>query len=264
MCCFSRSVIEVTGTRIFARAMEGNEQALVYSLKLAADEALAMILPLPVPPNGPEDAVRFVDLSAYPKIFDDLQKAFPAPAALSFGGPVTRGFQPQAKRLEVHTVGDFEASFVPRLADFSRLDPRFRLADGVFDALPQYRDYGFAVFQMKDFGKGIVDKVKGLFARPTTPASEVHPMAFVFPRRDPSQLFFPTVHVHDGAVHAEAHFSHTLYAQIAPDVPEIAGWWKGNLPNDVDLVRAQGLVRGDWNLRQRGMHGNLPNRDTYL
>ena len=40
MCCFSRAVVQVTGTRIFARAMDDVHQALVYSLKLAADEAL--------------------------------------------------------------------------------------------------------------------------------------------------------------------------------------------------------------------------------
>ncbi len=264
MCCFSRTVVEVSGTRIFARPMDDGQQALVYSLKLAADEALAMILPIPVPPESADDAVRFVDLSAYPKIFDDLEKAFPPPpAAQSFGPPTRSMFQSQAKRLEVHTVGKFEASFVPRLADFSRLDPRFRLADGVFDSLPQYRDFGFAVFQLKDFGKGIVDRVKGLLGAHKAETSEIHPMAFVFPRRDPKSIFFPTVHVHDGEVHPTAHFDHVLYLQADFAAPH-AGWWAGTEPKDVDLSRAAGLVRGDQRLCKRGMRGDLPNQDTVL
>ena len=45
-------------------------------------------------------------------------------------------------------------------------------------------------------------------------------MAFSFPRRDPGQLFFPTLHVHDGQVHETAAFDHTLYCQLdAPAGP---------------------------------------------
>jgi len=42
--------------------------------------------------------------------------------------------------LEVHSVGSFEASFVPRLADFGRLDERFRvLTSGSRLALPRHQ-----------------------------------------------------------------------------------------------------------------------------
>ena len=51
MCCFSRPVPYVSGTKIFARATEDDRQALVYSMSVAAAEELAMILPLPVPPG---------------------------------------------------------------------------------------------------------------------------------------------------------------------------------------------------------------------
>ena len=37
--------------------------------------------------------------------------------------------------LKVVEVGSFVASFVPSASDFSRLDPRFRLAPGIVDAL---------------------------------------------------------------------------------------------------------------------------------
>ena len=73
-------------------------------------------------------------------------------------------------------------AFDPRWrADFARLDERFRLPEVLFDAVPHYVDYGFAVFQLRP---GNVT---------------VHPMALTFPTRAPDRLFFPTVHVHDGA-----------------------------------------------------------------
>jgi hypothetical protein len=194
MCCFSRSVNLVANTNIFARAAEGNRQYLVYSMKYEADEELAMILPLPTPTNSAEDAVQFIDLSGYPRFFDDLKLGF----------PVSRGgFQPQSVRqglapasLKVHDVGSFEASFVPRQNDFARLDPRFTLPNDAWNALPQYKDWGFAVFKLKPGAK------------------TVHPMALNFPRRDPKQLFFPTVHIHDGEAHPKAEFDHALYCQL--------------------------------------------------
>lgn len=48
MCCFSGAVRHVEGTKIFARALDPVRQALVYSMTLAADAPVAMVLPLPV------------------------------------------------------------------------------------------------------------------------------------------------------------------------------------------------------------------------
>jgi hypothetical protein len=196
MCCFSGRVERVSGTRIFARAAADGAQYLVYELTLSARDPVAMILPLPVPPGSPEHAVRFIDLSGYRDFFTDLERGFPEPVGL--GGPLLRAAAPQflAQSLRVVEVGDFEASFVPTVADFARLDARFRLPDTAWDALPGYRDYGFAVFKLKPGARAI------------------HPMAFAFPRRDRSRLFFPTVHVHDGAVHEGAHFDHSIYCQL--------------------------------------------------
>src|SRR5262249_2584466 len=137
----------------------------------------------------------------------------------SFGPPPR--FAPQAKTLVVHDVGDFEASFVPRVDDFDRLDPRFRLPRAALDAMAPYADWGFAVFKLRDVAPapGFFGRLFGGAARATP--KTIHPMAFDFPRRDPSSLFFPTLHIHDGHVHPTASFDHSLYAQ-APAAP--AGW----------------------------------------
>ena len=246
MCCFSGAVRHVEGTKIFARAIDATRQALVYSMVIDAPQPVAMILPLPVG----EGAVQFVNLEGYPGFFDDLERGFPVPAARSFGPA------PQAK-LEVHRVGSFVASFVPQPADFARLDPQFRMPANVFDRLPLYRDYGFAVFQLSD------------------PHAKIHPMAFTFPRRHPEQLFFPTVHVHDGAVHDTAHFDHALFMQLPEPVcpPELRihggdaierrGWSPSFVPAGkfMDMARAQGLVDENAPVRVRRLAGKLPNED---
>ena len=192
MCCFSGASgpINVNGTKIFARATAGR-QLLVYAMHLDAPEDMAMILPVPVPVGAGEDTLRFIDLSRWPGFFAALDRCFPELVALA---PQARSPAPTST-LTVHTVGAFEASYVPTIADFVRLDPRFRLADRVWQALPMYHDWGFAVFRLR------------------AGAQEVHPMAFEFPTRVPGALYFPTVHVHDGRVHRNARFAHTLYFQ---------------------------------------------------
>src|SRR5690606_2988683 len=129
--------------------LPGQRQALIYSMEFSAAEELAMVLPLPVPPGSAEDAVDFVDLSAYPELFVHLKRAFPEPIARSASvlGWVSGGV-PQAP-LAVVSVGDFEASFVPRIAGFRRLGQRFQLDPRVWQALPQYADFGFAVFKLR-------------------------------------------------------------------------------------------------------------------
>jgi hypothetical protein len=244
---FSRNVRFVGGTKIFARRA-GARQSLAYAMSVEMDEALAMVLPLPVPPSPPEDAVEFVDLKGYANFFDDLAKAFPMPvAAAAFSQSLSRG--KAAPVLVVHDVGDFVASFVPTRKDFSRLDPRFRLDDGVFDKLPQYADWGFAVFQLK----------------PSKNKQDVHPMAFGFPMRDEG-VFFPTVHVHHGGVEPEAQFDHSLYCQADGVLGATIGWSRSTRPLGafVDAARARGLVDGDAIGFQTPLFGKLSNEDVWL
>ena len=54
----------------------------------------------------------------------DLRRAFPE-VVLVARGPAPANLAPR-QTLKVHAVGDFEASFVPTVGDFERLDERFR------------------------------------------------------------------------------------------------------------------------------------------
>jgi hypothetical protein len=252
MCCFSRAVPFVGATKIFARGLADGTQALVYAMDVELSEELAMVLPLPCPPRPAEDAVRFVDLSGYPAFFGDMAKAFPAIVAQSF----TRSKSHRAtleKTLVVHDVGDFVASFVPARDDFTRLDPRFRLPDVVWGALPAYADWSFAVFALKPRAKG--------------KRQSVHPMAFTFPRREPRSLFFPTVHVHDGGhVPEDAKFDHALYCQADGVLDALLDWEHstGALGAFVDTARTHGLVDGAAKGRTKPLVGPMANTDTWL
>lgn len=257
MCCFSRSVAYVGGTRIFARAAPEGHQHLAYAMRVASREPVAMVLPLPTPVDVADDAVRFVDLSAYPDLFDDLNKGFPMVFDVA---PSRGGFAPQPARrtLVVHDVGDFEASFVPSVADFDRLDARFRLPASVWEAVPEVADYGFAVFQLRGFGGGLLSWLRR--PKPRT----FHPMAFTFPRRDPGALFFPTLHVHDGAVHPTARFDHTLYLQASAPGAEPGGAWEAAATPARDHVRVDataGLVDGELPCHRLILRGEADNRD---
>lgn len=252
MCCFSIVTpfgwlgrllwprpLTVGGTRIFARSL-GREQGLVYALDLSVARDVAMILPLPVDPAAGEDGLTFVDLSGYSEFFTDLE-AWCAPPVEAL--PKRGGISLPRPRLQVHQVGAYEASFVPTLADMDRLDPRFRIPDAAWQALPAVQDFGFAVFKL-----------------PAGRRRRVHPMALRFRTREPGRLFFPTVHIHDGQVHPTAEFRHSLYWQGAAgdeQSPAPAGAY-------VQAERCAGLVDGGARISRRVLRGELPNVDTWV
>jgi hypothetical protein len=252
MCCFTLPVKSVSETRIFARAAEHGRQYVVYSMRLDADNDLAMVLPLPVKSGTNEKSVTFINLKEYPGFFHDMEKGFPKPAPTGIALHQRETVIMSGVTLEVLQVGDFEASFVPTEADFLRLDERFRLPPGTWQKLPQYAAYGFAVFKLKPG------------------ANRVHPMAFSFPRQDPAKIFFPTVHIHDGTVHVKAEFDHTLYCQSregeAFKYSADQRWEEsqGHARNFMHMDETQGVIEADQHCYKATMHGNLPNCDTVV
>lgn len=214
-------------------------------MRLDADQDLAMILPVPVIAGSLENSVKFLDFSAYPSFFEDLEKNFPVLRDGNANDPF--GDVASYSRLKVQKVGSFDASFVPSAADFSRLDERFRLSGDVWEKLPQYADYGFVVFKLR---KGV---------------AQVHPMGFAFPSRERSQITFPTVHIHDGKVHKKAKFDHTLYCQSPSS--EVAMKWEESLyiaQYAVKCSKASGTVRPKQHIYKRSLLGNFKNDDLVI
>lgn len=236
----------MSATRIFSRALGSGRQLLVYELSLDATDDVAMILPVPITPAASEDSVRFVDLSSCPKFFDELDALYPKPQRHSGGMLAPANIPPVKRALKVKQVGSFEASFAPTRAELSRLDARFRLPPSVMDELTEHATSGFVVFKLRGSGE-----------------RKVHPMAFEFPQRDAGTLFFPTVHVHDGAVHPHAKFDHQLYAQPLDSWGPHLTWWRAPLPTSSMSASARELV-GVTPVFRTQLSGELPNRDVWL
>lgn len=265
VCCFSvpaaagsflarlfRPRIHVAKTRILARFADATpsgrtrRQLLAYSMNLRVGSDVAMILPLPVEVGAGDGAVEFMDLSGAAQLFDRLDVLFD----LDQLAPRKGGFRfaPQRRRLVVHEVGAFVASYVPTEDDFERLDPRFRLPLRLSDAVPAYRDHGFAVFQLKP---GDVT---------------VHPMAFTFPSRDPARLFFPTVHVHDGTLKPRARFDHALYWQGSPSGAERSAELApgDEVSFEPPMSDEKGALALDRHVLRRRLTGDHPNADVWI
>lgn len=249
MCCFSRPVQSVTSTYIYARGFpagaSASRQYIVYSMRLDTKEEVAMILPLPVAPGSGADGVRFINLEGYPQFFSAMEAGFPSRGAVTFGAGDSLG----APTLAVQDVGSFRASYVPAVADFARLDPQFCLPASAWDKLPQYRTYGFAVFRLKPGAKTI------------------HPMAFHFARATPNELFFPTVHIHDGEVHPVADFDHVLLCQRnAGEKPNLRYWNEspGLASAFMETNKTLGIVDARQHCYRATMKGSRKNLDTRL
>jgi hypothetical protein len=247
MCIFSGPISAVSETRIFA-AMAGNNQSLVYDMHLASPSDVAMILPIPVS-RATDDPIQFIDLSKYPRFFDDMDDMFYRWKPRSGDDPACASAS--LALLPVHRVGGFDASFVPSLSDFARLAPSFRLPDEVWNQFPAYAAYAFAVFQLRAGN------------------TQIHPMAFTFHAKDPKSLYFPTTHVHDGTVPDLAEFDHTLYTQASTDSPHWiqspespASFMMLNHPLFGD--RTKGLVSPQLPVSRRKLNGHLKNQDLRL
>ncbi len=261
MCCFSLPVESVYDTRIFSRFTASGFQSTVYEMGLETKQDVAMILPLPTFQPVGEHALSFIDLSGYPDFFRDLDRCFPiARKNFSFGAPGAKSADTMVKTIKVEQVGSFEASFVPTVNDFSRLDERFRLPDGTWEKIGAYQKYGFAVFKLR----------KG--------ASKVHPMAFHFRSAQPDTLFFPTVHIHDGEIHGEAKYDHALYLQgfgpskttqlsLSGDVKKGAARWRRseNPPmRHMQINKCRGIVEPAANAYKMEIRGEFRNRDVWV
>lgn len=248
MCCFTGKVEEVTNTRIFARLGSHGNQALIYQMALNAPQDVAMVLPIPIKKGTAEDEVKFFDFSKYDRVFADMALMFPEVTGYSRGDPFAAAAAPASPTLKVLSVGAYDASFVPTIGDFQRLDPRFRLPEGAWEKLPGYADFGFAVFKLKP-GK-----------------AEVHPMAFSFPTAQADTLFFPTLHIHDGKVHRKETFDHALYLQ-GPGADLARRGWEESSALAVTKVKCgmtHGMVRPERHLYKRSMRGEYDNGDVVV
>ena len=114
-------------------------------------------------------------------------------------------------------------------------------------------------------------------------------MAFEFPRRNPAELFFPTVHIHDEKIHPLAEFDHELYFQLdrmpqgmripGHESREILKRWasleaylqggkmdaaSSPIEQAIDIRRAAGTLLPSVPLYRMTLQGELTNQDSTL
>ena len=281
MCIFSGHVEDVNSTNIFAR-VSGNVEYLAYSMNVAAEMDVAMILPIPaVLPDKTnlinnigssgytlsKDGIIFLDLSDYPELFKDLESPFQVTTRefdnLSFSA--SKGV------LAVEQVGDYICTFVPTNNDWDRIDPQFKLSNDTWAKLNYQENYSFVVVQLNIIEKFPKMNVLGKSNR-VKPSARVekkkfHPIAFIFETQFPNWIYFPTTHVHDGQVHDREEFNHNFYFQsLEIKKPHEAGFEKSGSTAGafVNIAKAKGLVEPNQLILKSTMNGTFPNLDTWV
>lgn len=230
MSSFSGNLTHLSNTRIFARATPEGKQYLVYQMDYAADEDIALVLPLPIPPNTPPDAVRFIDMVNYRAFFVDMDKGF----------PYTRGLQLVPGKTRDNARA--EPVFLSSAAEFATLEAPFRIPQETWDKLPEYNDFGFAVFK--------------IFAK----APLRSPVAVEFPMRNPNLLYFPTLHIRNGEAAEEANFDLDLFCQAR------AGWLRTYdvASSFMNISKAQGVLDPGERVSRMTVQGMHPNSDILV
>lgn len=230
MSSFAGNLTHVSNTRIFARATSKGTQYLVYQMDYAADGDIALILPLPTPPNTPADAVHFIDLVGYRDFFADIEKGFP----YTRGVPAVKGKTRDDARAQ--------ASFLASLVEFAELEEQFRIPQETWDKLPEYHDFGFAVFKIR------------------ADAPLRSPIALEFPMRNPNLLYFPTLHIRDGEAPEDANFDLDLFCQAR------SGWLRTYdvASSFMDINKAQGILDPGERVSRMTVQGMHPNSDILV
>ena len=100
-------------------------------------------------------------------------------------------------------------------------------------------------------------------------------MAFEFHSRH-DDLFFPTIHIHDGEIHESEKFDHILYMQHAGLDSRVYGYENSHIADKstglirskyvasrfCDVDKSAGLIDGNLLLHRKIIRGTLPNSDT--
>jgi hypothetical protein len=199
MCMVNGPVKTIGATKIFtAPSEDGTRQLTVYSNKVDSPADNAMVLPVPFP-----DSVQLHDFSAYSKLFNDLDSCFAQVKSKTLSANFSAAAGARGP-LAVFRVGSYDASIVPSVSDFDRLDARvFTLNPSLGQVLRQ--NYGTIQGTPVGF---IVCKLR-------SGAHTYHPFAYSHARPN-NRLFVPTrhFHPHDGSrfFHADGDdWDHVVY-----------------------------------------------------
>ena len=192
MCIITSTVNEVAKTRIYVSADEANRRQLtVYSNYVSSSRENAMILPVPNP-----ESIELLNFSNYPAFFEDLANCFQK--RIPRGISNTLGFGLVTETLPIYKVGSYQASIVPNLDEFDRLDfHTFKVDPNLYSFLDVH-------YRKGNFGFIVCSLMAG--------DHTYHPFAYTHGMHKSGRLFIPTMHYHPGHTHETGDWDHLIYS----------------------------------------------------
>lgn len=196
MCIISGLTNSVSGTKILVAPTEdGKRQLTVYRNKVTMNSTGSMVLPFP----NHDRNCTLVDLSNYPKLFNDLHYMFPM--------ILSQGIMTKSAFLKVEQVGSYKACVANDVKELELLDRNvFQVDDDVLEFVKsQYANGNFGVIVCQ------LDQDKSY-----------HPFGYIHSRFNESELFVPTMHYHKhlGLDHVTSDWDHEIYGfdSICPNL----------------------------------------------
>jgi hypothetical protein len=243
---FSTPVRVASTFNFFARA-NADHQFLACNFRYEADAPFTLILPLPTPPDAPASAVRFINLSGYDEFFSDLRRGFPDLTRDTGKQSFTDRLREKVRDwLDLDTT-QIEFAFFPNRAVLADMRDHWPLSDAVWATLEPYATCGLVGLKLE------------------AGANRLPPVAFEFPRRNPTELSFPTAHNLAGP----ATMRQALYAQMSQRSLE---WRMSTSAEDdrrplrarefVKIDRTLGLIAPDQPIVLRRLSGPEDNIDV--
>ena len=178
MCIIIPEILEVERTKIIVSKLINNQQLVVYSNKVKADNSVAMILPFPNKFNEP---FIIETTSSDVAAFKDIDDCFPMSKSFSLGNVSYSNNSISTNTLKVYRSGNYRYSIAHNLNELQRTDPNvFQLNNSIIPVLSDYesRNFGFLVC--------IIDR-----------NAEYSPFAYICSVNDDGRLFIPTKHYHE-------------------------------------------------------------------
>lgn len=251
MCIILTHVESVSNTQIYVSSSKSRKRQLtIYTNKVDTHVKNAMILPVPNPLS-----VELLNFKNYKKIFDDCRECFHHDDGSRndrhmYRAALSASFDSRPP-LPVYTVGSYQASIVPSINDFDRVDTQIlRVNPQVFTLLKDTYDssFGFIICQLREG------------------SHQYHPFAYTHEIHNCNLLFVPTLHYHLGETSVKADWDHTIYSPMTDLYT--TGNYTFKDSSYIDWTKMPEDYRwpseGRFSMNRHSITGYKPNKDLWI
>jgi hypothetical protein len=181
MCIIANRIISVKDTKLFCGTNADKTRQFIVYANNVNNPTLNNVMILPV---WNPDTVEFHDLSGYKDLFENCNGCFEnmmlGRGKMTLSNNSANCFGMGKGHLAVSTVGSFQASIAPTLADLNRADPNvFNITQDAKNCLAKNYANGFGF----------------IICKLATGKKEYHPFAYSH-KIDGGKVFIPTKHFH--------------------------------------------------------------------